>query len=77
MGFSMDNDHFALIKVIGIGGGGCNAVDRMIDSDVQGIEFITVNTDNQALLRTKANNRIQVGRKLPADSEPEPIRKSA
>ncbi len=64
MGFSMDNDHFALIKVIGIGGGGCNAVDRMIDSDVQGIEFITVNTDNQALLRTKANNRIQVGEKI-------------
>ncbi len=64
MGFSMENDHFATIKVIGIGGGGCNAVDRMIDSDVQGIEFITVNTDNQALLRTKANNRIQIGEKI-------------
>lgn len=64
MGFSMENDHFATIKVIGIGGGGCNAVDRMIDSDIQGIEFITVNTDNQALLRTKANNRIQIGEKI-------------
>lgn len=64
MGFSMENDHFATIKVIGIGGGGCNAVDRMIDSDVQGIEFITVNTDNQALHRTKANNRIQIGEKI-------------
>jgi cell division protein FtsZ len=64
MGFGMDNDHFATIKVIGIGGGGCNAVDRMIDSQVQGIEFITVNTDNQALLRTKANNRLQIGEKI-------------
>ena len=64
MGYGMDNDHFATIKVIGIGGGGCNAVDRMIDGAVQGIEFITVNTDNQALLRTKANNRIQIGEKI-------------
>ena len=64
MGFGMDNDHFATIKVIGIGGGGCNAVDRMIDGDVQGIEFITVNTDNQALMRTKASNRIQIGEKI-------------
>ncbi|MDN5314422.1 MAG: cell division protein FtsZ [Clostridiales bacterium] len=64
MGFGMDNDHFATIKVIGIGGGGCNAVDRMIEGEVQGIEFITVNTDNQALLRTKASNRIQIGEKI-------------
>lgn len=64
MGFGMDNDHFATIKVIGIGGGGCNAVDRMIEGSIQGIEFITVNTDNQALLRTKANNRVQIGEKI-------------
>jgi cell division protein FtsZ len=64
MGFGMDNDHYATIKVIGIGGGGCNAVDRMIDGQIQGIEFITVNTDNQALMRTKANNRIQIGEKI-------------
>lgn len=64
MGFAMENDHYATIKVIGIGGGGCNAVDRMINSDVQGIEFITVNTDNQALMRTKASNRIQIGEKI-------------
>jgi len=64
MGFSMENDHYATIKVIGIGGGGCNAVDRMIDGEIQGIEFITVNTDNQALMRTKANNRIQIGEKI-------------
>ena len=60
----MENDHYATIKVIGIGGGGCNAVDRMIDGAIQGIEFITVNTDNQALMRTKANNRIQIGEKI-------------
>ena len=64
MGFGMENDHFATIKVIGIGGGGCNAVDRMINGDVQGIEFITVNTDNQALMRTKSSNRIQIGEKI-------------
>lgn len=64
MGFGMENENFATIKVIGIGGGGCNAVDRMIDSAVQGIEFVTVNTDNQALMRTKASNRIQVGEKI-------------
>ena len=77
MGFGMDNDHFATIKVIGIGGGGCNAVDRMIDGAIQGIEFITVNTDNQALMRTKANNRIQIGEKITRGSAPAPIRKSA
>ncbi len=64
MGFSMDNDHFATIKVIGIGGGGCNAVNRMIDHDVKGIEFITINTDNQALSRTRATNRLQIGEKI-------------
>ncbi|NLO35738.1 MAG: cell division protein FtsZ [Clostridiaceae bacterium] len=64
MGFGMDNDHFATIKVIGIGGGGCNAVDRMINGEVQGIEFITVNTDNQALMRTNSSNRIQIGEKI-------------
>ncbi len=64
MGFSMENNNFATIKVIGIGGGGCNAVDRMIEGAVQGIEFITVNTDNQALMRTKASNRIQIGEKI-------------
>ena len=64
MNFGMDNDAFATIKVIGIGGGGCNAVDRMIEGDVKGIEFITINTDNQALQRTRASARIQIGEKL-------------
>ena len=64
MGFGMENDHFATIKVIGIGGGGCNAINRMIEGDVQGIEFITVNTDNQALMLSKASSRLQIGEKI-------------
>ncbi len=64
MGFGMDNDQFATIRVIGIGGGGCNAINRMIEGDVQGIEFITVNTDNQALTQSRASNRLQIGEKI-------------
>lgn len=63
-GFVLDDEAFATIKVIGVGGGGCNAVDRMIDSGVQGIEFISVNTDNQALARAKSQVRIQIGEKV-------------
>ncbi len=63
-GFVLDEEHFATIKVIGVGGGGCNAVDRMLDSGVQGIEFISINSDNQALARTKAPIRIQIGEKV-------------
>lgn len=54
----------ARIKVIGVGGGGCNAVNRMIASDVTGVEFWGINTDAQALSRATAPNRIQVGQKL-------------
>ncbi len=54
----------AVIKVLGVGGGGCNAVNRMIESNVNSAEFIAVNTDNQALLLSKAENRIQIGSKL-------------
>ena len=63
-GFVLDDEAFATIKVIGVGGGGCNAVDRMIDSGVQGIDFITINTDNQDLARSKAPIRIQIGEKV-------------
>ncbi len=52
------------IKVIGVGGGGCNAVNRMIDAGVNGVEFIAVNTDKQALQVSKADYRIQIGSKL-------------
>ena len=54
----------AVIKVVGAGGGGSNAVDRMIEMGVQGVEFITVNTDKQALSHSKAPARIALGDKL-------------
>jgi len=54
----------ARIKVIGVGGAGCNAVNRMISSDVTGVEFWAINTDAQALSRASAPNRLQVGEKL-------------
>ncbi len=54
----------AKIKVIGVGGAGNNAVDRLIESGLQSAEYIVVNTDNQALARSKASNRIQIGVKL-------------
>ena len=55
---------FAQIKVIGVGGGGSNAVDRMIETDIRGVEFITINTDSQALLRSQAPVRIRIGDKI-------------
>lgn len=77
----MEEEHYAVIKVIGVGGGGCNAVDRMIESQVQGIEFIAINTDNQALGRSKAQSRIQIGEKvtrgLGAGANPEMGQKAA
>ena len=54
----------AVIKVMGIGGGGCNAVNSMIESNLSSAEFIAVNTDNQALLLSKANRTLQIGSKL-------------
>ena len=55
---------FARIKVIGVGGGGTNAVNRMIDEGIQGVEFIAVNTDAQALLLAKAPKRLLLRDKL-------------
>jgi len=57
-------ESFARIKVVGVGGGGCNAVDRMIDEGLQGVDFVAVNTDAQALLLSKATMRVRVGEKL-------------
>ena len=54
----------AKIKVVGVGGGGNNAVNRMITSGLRGVDFIAVNTDAQALILSKAQNRIQIGEKL-------------
>ncbi|OOO00461.1 MAG: cell division protein FtsZ [Epulopiscium sp. Nele67-Bin004] len=76
-----DQSKEAQIKVIGVGGGGNNAVDRMISEGLTGIEFITVNTDHQALFRSKAQTRIQIGEKitrgLGAGANPEIGTKSA
>jgi cell division protein FtsZ len=62
--FDMETQQLAQIKVIGVGGGGSNAVNRMIDTGVQGVEFIAVNTDAQALHLSKAQHRLQIGGKL-------------
>ncbi|HJZ48068.1 MAG TPA: cell division protein FtsZ [Roseiflexaceae bacterium] len=62
-GFNNPEPH-ALIKVVGAGGGGSNAVDRMVADGVQGVEFITVNTDAQALMHSQADVRIRIGDKL-------------
>src|SRR5512144_2371342 len=72
---------FARIKVIGVGGGGSNAVNRMMDEGIKGVEFIAVNTDAQALMLTKAPSRVRLGDKLTrglgAGGSPEIGRKAA
>ena len=72
---------FAQIKVIGVGGAGCNAVNRMVQYGLQGVEFIAVNTDKQALSMNKGDNKIQIGEKLTkglgAGADPEIGRKAA
>ncbi|MDW7675707.1 MAG: cell division protein FtsZ, partial [Bacillota bacterium] len=62
--FDLDMKQFAEIKVVGVGGGGNNAVNRMISSGLKGVEFITINTDAQALHMSKAEARMQIGSKL-------------
>lgn len=62
--FDVDVDQFAKIKVIGVGGGGNNAVNRMIDSGLRGIDFIAMNTDRQALYSSRAEVKLQLGEKL-------------
>ncbi len=59
-----DAENFALIKVIGVGGGGSNAVNRMIRAEMMGVEFIAVNTDAQALLQSDAPHKIRIGDKM-------------
>lgn len=83
MEFSLDNNinEGAIIKVIGVGGGGGNAINRMIEENVKGVEFIAANTDVQALKNSKAETVIQLGPKytrgLGAGSQPEVGQKSA
>ena len=60
----LDSDQFAQIKVIGVGGGGSNAVNRMITAGLRGVEFVAINTDGQALFLSEAEQKIQIGEKL-------------
>ena len=68
-------NYLAVIKVVGVGGGGVNAVNRMIDAGLKGVEFIAVNTDAQALLMSDADVKLDIGRELTrglgAGSDPE------
>src|SRR5258708_12801042 len=57
-------NYLAVIKVVGIGGGGVNAVNRMIEEGLKGVEFIAINTDAQALLMSDADVKLDVGRDL-------------
>ena len=83
MAFGLDTGAESVvdIKVIGVGGGGSNVVNRMVESGVKGVEFIAVNTDKQALAISSANHKIQIGEKLTegqgAGSNPEVGRQSA
>ena len=83
MGMELDFDsgQFAQLKVIGVGGAGNNAVNRMIQYGLRGVEYIAVNTDKQALYLSKANQKIQIGEKLTkglgAGADPEVGRKAA
>ncbi|MBZ2173681.1 cell division protein FtsZ [Schnuerera sp. xch1] len=62
--FDVEVEEFAKIKVVGVGGGGNNAVNRMIECEVRGIDFVAVNTDRQALYSSKAEQKLQIGEKL-------------
>jgi len=84
-GGDLDNfsaeDVFARIAVVGVGGSGCNAVNRMIDANIKGVEFVAINTDAQALYHNNAHIKLQVGQQttqgLGAGSDPEIGKKAA
>ena len=61
---SASQNYLAIIKVVGVGGGGVNAVNRMIEAGLRGVEFIAVNTDAQALLMSDADVKLDIGREL-------------
>ena len=81
IGLDTGTDSVVNIKVIGVGGGGNNVVNRMVETGVKGVEFIAVNTDKQALAVSGANHKIQIGEKLTegqgAGANPEVGRQSA
>lgn len=69
------DNHIAKITVVGVGGGGVNAVNRMIEANLQGVEFVAINTDAQALMFTDADSKLDIGREktrgLGAGANPE------
>src|SRR6187399_62706 len=75
------HNYLAVIKVVGIGGGGVNAVNRMIEVGLKGVEFIAINTDAQALLMSDADVKLDIGRELTrglgAGADPEVGRKAS
>ena len=79
--FEINESKLQEIKVIGVGGGGCNAINRMIEAGMQGVTFVAVNTDKQALARNRAETKLQIGEKLTkglgAGGNPEVGQKSA
>ena len=79
--FVAEQGNAAIIKVVGVGGGGCNAVNRMVESGLQGVTFIAVNTDRQALAKCQAEVKIQIGEKIAggrgAGADPEIGQKAA
>ncbi|MEN9752714.1 MAG: hypothetical protein RL670_405, partial [Actinomycetota bacterium] len=78
---SLNQNYLAEIKVVGVGGGGVNAVNRMIETGLRGVEFIAINTDAQALLMSEANVKLDIGRGITsgkgAGSDPEVGRQAA
>src|SRR5204863_9878980 len=78
---SASQNYLAIIKVVGVGGGGVNAVNRMIEAGLRGVEFIAVNTDAQALLMSDADVKLDIGRDLTrglgAGANPDVGRKAA
>ena len=73
---SQNQNYLAVIKVVGVGGGGVNAVNRMIDLGLRGVEFIAINTDAQALLMSDADVKLDVGRELTRVSAQAPTPRS-
>ena len=83
MAFEISNEfeEVTQIRVIGVGGGGGNAINRMVDAGIQGVDFIAVNTDKHVLVQSKATQKIQLGEKITAGqgagAKPEVGRKAA
>ena len=79
MSFYLDDEmqNTTNIKVIGVGGGGGNAVNRMVVSGLKGVEFISMNTDAQALHHSSADNKVHIGKGLGAGGDPEKGREAA